>query len=69
MQRSDFKGQLVIKKGIEICEPHYLKEKYQKTMKQENFDFILGSVHNINNIKLRKHLELNDKEAIYSRLF
>jgi len=46
-----------------------LKEEYQKTMKQENFDFILGSVHNINNIKLRKHLELNDKEAIYRTYF
>ncbi|MGG3605595.1 histidinol-phosphatase HisJ family protein [Priestia megaterium] len=67
--RNQFQGQLVIKKGIEICEPHYLKEKYQETMKQEHFDFILGSVHNINNIKLRKHLELNNKEAIYRAYF
>lgn len=44
---------LTIKAGIELCEPHILIEKYSETLQPLNLDFILGSVHNINNQKLR----------------
>ena len=52
-----FGEKIIIKKGIEICEPHLLKELYSSTLDQLDLDFILGSVHNINNFKLRKLLE------------
>lgn len=67
--REKFAEQLVIKAGIEICEPHLLKEKYQETLNPLELDFILGSVHNINNQKLRKYLEINDKDAVYRGYF
>lgn len=48
-----FSGQLTIKMGIELCEPHLLMDHYEKVLKPIDFDFILGSVHNLNNQKLR----------------
>ncbi|MBS4206670.1 histidinol-phosphatase HisJ family protein [Bacillus sp. FJAT-50079] len=58
-----YKGKLVIKRGIEICEPHLLKDLYSQTLDPLDLDFILGSVHNINNRKLRKVLEMGQEEA------
>src|SRR5438067_1370529 len=63
--REKFADQLVIKVGIEICEPHLLKEKYQETLDPLELDFILGSIHNIHNQKLRKYLEINGKDTGY----
>jgi histidinol-phosphatase (PHP family) len=67
--RKKFMEQLIIKAGIEICEPHLLKEKYQATLNPLELDFILGSVHNIHNQKLRKYLEIGNKDAIYRGYF
>ncbi|MCL7745545.1 histidinol-phosphatase HisJ family protein [Halalkalibacter alkaliphilus] len=58
-----FQGEIKIKKGIEICEPHLLKEHYSKTLKPLELDVILGSVHNISNNKLRKRLEVQQEKA------
>ncbi|MFK4998646.1 PHP domain-containing protein [Bacillus sp. N9] len=58
-----YKGKLIIKRGIEICEPHLLKDLYSETLDPLDLDFILGSVHNINNQKLRKVLEMGKEEA------
>ncbi|OIJ16377.1 histidinol-phosphatase [Anaerobacillus alkalilacustris] len=52
-----FQDQLLIRKGLEICEPHLLKDLYCKTFEPLELDFILGSVHNINNRTLRETLE------------
>jgi histidinol-phosphatase (PHP family) len=58
-----FKNQpLHILKGIELCEPHKYTEEYKQLFQKEHVDFILGSVHNIKDIGLRKTL------AKYSRL-
>lgn len=48
-----FHGQLTVKAGIELCEPHLLMDQYEQTLKPLHLDFILGSVHNVNNQKLR----------------
>ncbi|MGM7724340.1 histidinol-phosphatase HisJ family protein [Metabacillus sp. Hm71] len=52
-----------IKMGIELCEPHLLKDQYEQTLKSLNLDFILGSVHNLNNQKLRLSLKKHNLHA------
>ena len=61
--------QLVIKAGIELCEPHLLKQEYEFALTPLNLDFILGSVHNINNLKLRNFLENKDAYSAYQSYF
>ena len=51
--RSLFGNQLVIKAGIELCEPHLMKEQYADALKSLPLDFIMGSIHNIDTTKLR----------------
>ncbi|WML41457.1 histidinol-phosphatase HisJ family protein [Neobacillus sp. OS1-2] len=51
--QEQFHGRLTIKAGIELCEPHLLMDQYAQTLRTLHLDFILGSVHNINNQKLR----------------
>lgn len=66
--QEQFQGQLTVKAGIELCEPHLLKEQYDEILQPLNLDFILGSVHNLNNQKLR--LALNeDHPTAYERYF
>ncbi|MGE8203906.1 histidinol-phosphatase HisJ family protein [Heyndrickxia sp. NPDC080065] len=67
--REKFNQQLVIKMGIEICEPHLLKDAYYEILNPLGLDFILGSVHNINNEKLRKYLENKDIHTAYNGYF
>lgn len=62
-----FSGKLSIKMGIELCEPHLLKDQYEQALTPINFDFILGSVHNLNNQKLR--LALKDHHLDAYRLY
>ncbi|MGE8078782.1 histidinol-phosphatase HisJ family protein [Peribacillus loiseleuriae] len=64
-----FGSQLVIKAGIELCEPHLLKQEYEMALAPLNLDFILGSVHNMNNLKLRKFLENKDAYSAYQSYF
>ncbi|MGX6443838.1 histidinol-phosphatase HisJ family protein [Neobacillus sp. K501] len=58
-----FSGQLTIKMGIELCEPHLLIDQYEKALKPIDFDFILGSIHNLNNQKLRLSLKEHQLDA------
>lgn len=67
--RAQFEGKLVIKAGIEICEPHLLKSEYQKVLEPLQLDFILGSVHNINDKKLRLYLQHKTVEEVYGGYF
>jgi len=66
--QEQFHSQLIIKAGIELCEPHLLKEQYDETLQHLNLDFILGSVHNLNNQKLRLALVDHRLEA-YTHYF
>lgn len=49
-----FKDKLVIKTGIEFGQPQVNSEYANKIYKIINFDYILGSVHKINNVDLGK---------------
>jgi histidinol-phosphatase (PHP family) len=66
-----FQDQLIIRQGLEIGEPHL--RKYQVDLaeqtKKMNLDFIIGSVHNINSVKLRLYISGGAKEKIYEDYF
>ncbi|SNZ04028.1 histidinol-phosphatase (PHP family) [Terribacillus aidingensis] len=66
--REQFGDQLSIKMGIELCEPHLMMDVYEKALQPVPFDFIMGSVHNIGNQKLRLHLRANP-ETFYQDYF
>ena len=66
--QKQFHTRLTIKAGIELCEPHLLKDQYDETLKPLDLDFILGSVHNLNNQKLRLALK-EDQPTAYKRYF
>ena len=63
------KNQLVIKAGIELCEPHLMKEDYKEALANLEIDFILGSVHNIKEEKLRMFMANKTKKEIYQNYF
>lgn len=64
-----YKGKVEIKIGMESGEPHVNREKLKEVMSSFDLDFILGSVHNINNMKLRKYMQGKDKTIIYKDYF
>lgn len=61
--KDKFQDYLTIKAGMELCEPHLLTEKYNEALHPLNLDFILGSIHNINNQKLRVVLKEHEQNA------
>jgi histidinol-phosphatase (PHP family) len=63
-----FHSQLIVRAGIELCEPHLLKDQYDEILQPLDLDFILGSVHNLNNQKLRLALRENHPTP-YERYF
>ena len=67
--RARFEGWLQIRKGIEICEPHLNLPGYQELFAAQQMDFILGSIHNVNGIKLRFLLRDCGRDAAYSAFF
>ncbi|MER2173909.1 MAG: histidinol-phosphatase HisJ family protein [Carnobacterium sp.] len=67
--RELFGNQLVIKAGIELCEPHLMKEKYKEALANLEIDFIMGSVHNINEEKLRTFMANKTSQEIYRNYF
>lgn len=70
--RERYAGQLKIKIGIELCEPHHMQTQYQAVLANQPLDFILGSVHNMDEHKLRlflaqegiNHYDLYFKEVL-----
>jgi len=64
-----FKDKLLIKVGIELCEPHLLKGIYQNALKPIPLDFILGSVHNLGGTTLRRYMNANPEKDIYEDYF
>jgi len=67
--REKYRDRLVIKVGIELCEPHLLTEEYNQALNDLELDFILGSVHNINETKLRKYMHDKSLQEIYQGYF
>ncbi|MEH7494215.1 histidinol-phosphatase HisJ family protein [Neobacillus niacini] len=58
--KKTYSNDLTVKMGIELCEPHLFTHTYSKSLQTIKLDFILGSVHNINNQKLRQVAEKSD---------
>ena len=57
--REIFKDKLIIRAGIEICEPHENKEELKVVLENIPFDFILGSVHNFDyNVSLIAYMDV-----------
>ncbi|MFD1334405.1 histidinol-phosphatase HisJ family protein [Oceanobacillus iheyensis] len=67
--KSKWQDNLKIKMGIELCEPHLMKDKYKEGLDGIEFDFILGSIHNIQEEKLRKYLFDKENHAAYLGYF
>lgn len=67
--REKYKDRLVVKVGIELCEPHLLREEYEQALKPFELDFIMGSVHNIDDQKLRQYMQNKDAHAVYQGYF
>lgn len=64
-----YEGKIKIRKGLEICEPHINKEILVNTIAPMNLDFIIGSLHNINEVKFRKFIEGKTNKAAYEEYF
>lgn len=67
--RAEFDGKLMIRKGIELCEPHQDLPGYRTLLADEPMDFILGSIHNVSRRKLRSLLRDYGKDAAYHAFF
>ena len=67
--RELFGSQLIIRAGIELCEPHLMKEKYRSTLTNLDIDFVMGSVHNIKEEKLRMFMINKTSQEIYQKYF
>ncbi|MCR6105429.1 histidinol-phosphatase HisJ family protein [Salipaludibacillus agaradhaerens] len=67
--QKQYEEQLTIKAGIELCEPHLMKEDYDQALKNVKFDFVLGSVHNIKEEKLRTFMMEKESTDAYRTYF
>lgn len=67
--REKYKDKLSVLKGIELCEPHFLKEEYEKNLIDKNLDFILGSVHNIYDSGLAEICSSYGDDRVYKIYF
>jgi histidinol-phosphatase (PHP family) len=67
--REIFSGKLDVKKGLEIGEPHILRKKLSDELSMMDLDFIIGSVHNINGLKLRLYMQNKNKKSVYKDYF
>lgn len=69
--RKKYGDKLLIKRGMEIGEPHlqpYLEDLNREVNKM-NLDFIIGSVHNINSVKLRLTMPGKTVKEMYTDYF
>lgn len=67
--REMFSEYLVIKKGLEIGEPHVRINELKEYLKDKEIDFIIGSVHNIGDLKLRKYIKGKSSNKAYDDYF
>ncbi len=68
--KTTYKDKLIIKIGLELCEPFEDEEGLREFIDRYPFDFILGSVHNFDgDTGLFTYSNKNTKEESYSRYF
>lgn len=64
-----YKKQITIKAGIEAGEYYLYKDDFDLYFKENNIDFVIGSVHNINKKGLRTNLRENGHSISYENYF
>ena len=69
--KEKFFDKLKINKGLEIGEPHLkqFKKDLENQLIKMDLDFIIGSVHNIDGVKLRTYIQNKSKYNIYYDYF
>lgn len=67
--RRHIAGRLVIHKGIELCEPHLDLAGYREIAERETLDYVIGSIHNVNQLKLRWVLRDYGRQSGYDLYF
>lgn len=64
-----FKGKLIVKRGIELCEPHLNDARLHEEIDFMDLDFVLGSVHNVDNMGMNTFRDNYPKDKLYTRYF
>ncbi|WP_073269308.1 histidinol-phosphatase HisJ family protein [Alkalibacter saccharofermentans] len=67
--RDHFQGSLTIKKGLEIGEPHLSMNKIEPYKTGQNIDFIIGSVHNLDEEDLTVYMQGREQIESYTDYF
>lgn len=67
--RRQFGDHVIIKKGLEIGEPHLLKDRIEPYTLNQGIDFIIGSVHNLDTIDLTIYIEGKEQIESYTAYF
>lgn len=69
--RSDFRGSLIIRKGVEIDYQRWFEDSIGKYLETHSFDFILGSVHHIDRVMVMspEYLASRDKLQAHRHYF
>jgi len=64
-----YQGKMEIRKGLEIGEPHVRKQDINAFLQGKRLDIIIGSLHNIGQVKLRQTMEGKERRQIYQDYF
>ncbi len=69
--RLHFAGQLLIRAGIEIAEPHLYPQETAEVLTRLPFDYVIGSVHFVgeNFMFDREYFQSNTADQVYNRYF
>ncbi|HAE61268.1 MAG TPA: histidinol-phosphatase [Eubacteriaceae bacterium] len=67
--RNKFKDKLIIKKGLEIGEPHLSMNKIEPYKSGHDIDFIIGSVHNLEEEDLTVYMQGKEQIESYTGYF
>lgn len=55
-----YRGQLKIVNGIELGQPQANRAEYEEFLKKSNFDFVIGSIHNLSSDRAIEFLDYSD---------
>jgi histidinol-phosphatase (PHP family) len=69
--RSRLDGQLIIRAGIEIAEPHLYPQESAEVLRHASFDYVIGSVHFVgsNFMFNERYFQTHTDDEIYSSYF
>jgi histidinol-phosphatase (PHP family) len=68
--REKFGKKLIIKKGLELGEPHLYQTEHSEFLQNKDFDFLLGSIHFIKDRVLhREYAADEDERGVYLEYF